>query len=98
MSLIGVPIPASISRWVPSLVTRVTTFPTGIRPVVKALPMIIDAGVEALHPIQAMAAGMDAERLARDFGNDLIFMGGVDTQRLLPFGTTVAYVCHCPVP
>ncbi len=55
--------------------------------VVKALPDIIDAGVEALHPIQAKAAGMSAKRLADEFGNDLIFMGGVDTQELLPFGT-----------
>ena len=55
--------------------------------ITKALPMIIDAGVEAVHPIQAKAAGMDAERLAEEFGKDLVFMGGVDTQDLLPFGT-----------
>lgn len=52
-----------------------------------ALPMIIDAGVDAIHPMQAKAAGMDAVTLKREFGNDLIFMGGVDTQHLLPFGT-----------
>lgn len=55
--------------------------------IVKALPMIIDAGVEAVHPIQARAAGMDAGTLAREYGADLVFMGGVDTQELLPFGT-----------
>ena len=54
--------------------------------VVKAIPDIIDAGVEALHPIQAKAAGMEAKRLYDEFGKDLIFMGGVDTQVLLPFG------------
>lgn len=54
--------------------------------IVKALPMIIEAGVEAVHPIQAKAAGMDAKRLAGEFGRDLVFMGGVDTQELLPFG------------
>lgn len=52
-----------------------------------ALPMIINAGVEAVHPIQAKAAGMDAISLNREFGKDLVFMGGVDTQQLLPFGT-----------
>ncbi len=57
--------------------------------IVKALPMIIDAGVDAVHPIQAKAAGMEAKRLAREFGKELIFMGGVDTQELLPFGTPV---------
>ena len=55
--------------------------------ITKALPMIIEAGVEAVHPIQAKAAGMEAERLAKEFGGDLVFMGGVDTQDLLPFGT-----------
>lgn len=55
--------------------------------IVKALPMIINAGVEAIHPIQAKAAGMDANILALEYGNDLVFMGGVDTQDLLPFGT-----------
>ena len=55
--------------------------------IVKALPMIIDAGVTAIHPIQAKAAGMEAEKLMAEFGKDLIFMGGVDTQELLPFGT-----------
>lgn len=56
--------------------------------VVKALPMIIDAGVVALHPIQAKAAGMEAEKLVKEYGKDLVFMGGVDTQELLPFGTS----------
>ncbi len=55
--------------------------------IVKALPMIINAGSRQYIPIQAKAAGMSAERLAREFGGDLVFMGGVDTQDLLPFGT-----------
>lgn len=53
----------------------------------KIIPLLIDAGVDVLHPIQVKASGMDAEILAREFGNDIIFMGGVDTQELLPFGT-----------
>ena len=51
------------------------------------IPTFIDIGIDALHPIQAKAKGMDAEKLAREFGKDLIFIGGVDTQQLLPFGT-----------
>ena len=47
------------------------------------IPDLIEAGVEALHPIQAKAANMDAERLQREFGNDLCFIGGIDTQDLL---------------
>ena len=30
---------------------------------------------------------MDAENLAKNFNNDLVFIGGIDTQDLLPFGT-----------
>jgi uroporphyrinogen decarboxylase len=53
----------------------------------RIIPQLIDAGVEILHPIQALAKNMDADNLAKKYGNDLIFMGGVDTQQLLPFGT-----------
>ena len=40
-----------------------------------------------MHPIQAKAKDMDAENLTKHFKNDLVFIGGVDTQDLLPFGT-----------
>jgi uroporphyrinogen decarboxylase len=53
----------------------------------KTIPALIDAGVDGLHPLQALAKGMEAETLARKYGGDLIFIGGVDTQQLLPFGT-----------
>ena len=43
-------------------------------------------GVDAIHPIQALASGMDADELARDFGKDVSFCGGVDTQHLLVSG------------
>ncbi len=48
---------------------------------------LIDAGVECLHPIQALACGMDAETLARDFKGKITFMGGIDTQLLMTNGT-----------
>lgn len=54
--------------------------------VAKLIPDFIDIGIEGLHPLQAKAAGMQAENLAQ-YKNDLFFMGGVDTQELLPFGT-----------
>ena len=53
----------------------------------KIIPMLIDIGVDALHPIQAKACGMDADSLSKEYGRDLVFVGGVDTQELLPFGT-----------
>ena len=33
--------------------------------IVKVIPLLIEAGMDALHPLQARAAGMDAENLAR---------------------------------
>ena len=51
------------------------------------IPSLVDMGVDVLHPIQAKACGMEPDKLQREFGNDLVFMGGVDTQELLPFKT-----------
>lgn len=53
----------------------------------RVIPRLIDAGVDALHPIQAQAANMDAKTLAREFGGKIVFVGGVDTQQLLPNAT-----------
>ena len=53
----------------------------------KIIPGFIDAGIDALHPLQAKAANMDAETLARDFKGKLAFVGGIDTQDLLVHGT-----------
>lgn len=51
----------------------------------KIIPGLLDAGIDALHPLQARAAGMDAASLAARFGDEIAFVGGVDTQDLLPF-------------
>jgi len=48
---------------------------------------LIDAGVHCLHPLQAKAADMDAVTLARDFKGRITFMGGIDAQQLMTFGT-----------
>lgn len=53
----------------------------------RIIPDIIDMGVDVLHPIQAKAAHMDAEHLHAAYGSKIIFLGGVDTQQLLPFGS-----------
>ena len=55
--------------------------------IVRAIPMLIEAGVDAIHPIQALAHGMDPESLKEKFGDVVSFCGGVDTQELLPNGT-----------
>ena len=52
------------------------------------LPDLIDAGLDAINPVQVSCKGMDAEGLKRDFGCALTFWGGgCDTQRVLPYGT-----------
>jgi uroporphyrinogen decarboxylase len=57
----------------------------GIAPLI---PFLIDGGVDAIHPVQPMAAGMgDRRRLKREFGREIAFWGGFDQQQVLPFGT-----------
>lgn len=52
------------------------------------LPDLIDAGVDAINPVQFNAAKMDSKNLKDEFGEKLTFWGGgVDTQNVLPFGT-----------
>lgn len=53
----------------------------------KVIPLLIDAGIDALHPLQARASNMDAVTLAREFKNDIAFVGGVDVQHLLIHAT-----------
>lgn len=52
-----------------------------LRPII---PDLIEMGVNVLNPVQANCPGMDALELKREFGARLTFMGGVDTQELLP--------------
>lgn len=51
------------------------------------LPDLIACGVEILNPIQPGAFRMEPERLKADFGAQLTFHGGFDTQNVLPFGS-----------
>ncbi len=53
----------------------------------RVIPALIDAGIDALHPLQAKASGMDARTLFREYGSDIAFVGGVDTQELLVTGS-----------
>jgi len=47
----------------------------------------IEAGVDILNPIQPRAAMMNIENIKREVGNRLVLHGGIDVQRVLPFGT-----------
>lgn len=52
------------------------------------MPLFIESGFDVINPVQTSAKGMDPVFLKREFGKDITFWGGgVDTQRILPFGT-----------
>lgn len=50
------------------------------------IPDLIEIGVNALNPIQVSANNMETKKLKQEFGNQLCFWGGIDTQTVLPFG------------
>ena len=57
----------------------------GVQPLLRHL---IEAGLDAINPVQISCAGMDPRGLKRDFGDDLTFWGGgCDTHRILSEGT-----------
>ena len=48
------------------------------------VPYLIEAGVDALNPVQVSAGGMNPADLVREYGKDIAFWGGgVDTQHAL---------------
>ena len=51
------------------------------------LPDLVGMGIDVLNPVQANCPGMAMPGLKRDFGASLCFHGGIDNQRVLPFGT-----------
>ena len=51
------------------------------------IPDLIEAGVDVIHPIQALAKGMEPKGLKEAFGDKVSFCGGVDAQHLLVNGT-----------
>jgi uroporphyrinogen decarboxylase len=59
------------------------------------LPDLIDAGLDAINPVQISCRGMEARGLKADFGKDIVFWGGgCDTQTILPQGTPAAVRDH----
>jgi len=52
------------------------------------IPELIELGVDILNPIQHRCPGMERTSLKKDFGDKLVFHGGIENQQILPFGTT----------
>lgn len=56
--------------------------------IVPLLPCLIDAGFDIINPVQINAKDMNPRILKEEFGSELTFWGGgIDTQKILPFGT-----------
>ncbi len=59
------------------------------------LPSLIDAGLDAINPVQITCAGMNPKRLKAEFGEYITFWGGgCDTQQILPDETPKAVRAH----
>ena len=55
----------------------------------------IEAGFDIINPVQINATGMDPVLLKEKYGDQLVFWGGgVDTQKVLPFGTPGEVKAH----
>ena len=54
--------------------------------IVKIIPDMIAAGIDVLNPVQWRCKDMDREQIKRNYGDQLIFHGGVDNQYTLAFG------------
>ena len=58
--------------------------------IMKRVPQLVEIGLDALNPIE-IKAGMDLKALKRDFGDKLVFHGGVDAlimdkpDKVIPF-------------
>jgi uroporphyrinogen decarboxylase len=56
---------------------------------------LIDAGLDAINPVQVNAAGMDARALKREYGRRLTFWGGgCDTRDVLPHASPEQVASH----
>jgi len=55
--------------------------------IAEIIPDLIELEVDAIHPIQALAAGMSASELKEKYDGKTSFCGGVDAQNLLVNGT-----------
>ncbi len=55
--------------------------------IIPIIPDFIEIGLDILNPLQPLAKDMDPDFLKQNFGDSLIFFGGIDIQDLLPHGT-----------
>ncbi len=83
-----------INNWIHEN-TRWKTFKHSCGAVEPFMERFIEAGFDIINPVQINAAGMDPVLLKEKYGDRLTFWGGgVDTQKVLPFGTPEEVKAH----
>lgn len=83
-----------INNWIHEN-TRWKTFKHSCGAVEPFMEHFIEAGFDIINPVQVNAAGMDPVLLKEKYGSRLVFWGGgVDTQKVLPFGTVEEVKAH----
>ncbi len=55
--------------------------------IIPIIPDFIEIGLDILNPLQPLAKDMEPNFLKENFGDSIIFFGGIDIQDLLPHGT-----------
>jgi hypothetical protein len=76
-----------INDWIHSH-TNWKTFKHSCGAIEPLIETFIDVGFDIINPVQISAAGMDPRHLKSTYGDRIVFWGGgVDTQRVLAFGT-----------
>jgi hypothetical protein len=81
------PFYTQINQWIHAN-TPWKTFIHSCGSILPLIPDIIEAGFDILNPVQTSAVNMDPLVLKERFGDQVTFWGGgVETQRVLPFGT-----------
>jgi len=51
------------------------------------IPLMIERGLDVLQSLQPEASDMDPRKLKAEFGDRLVFHGGISIQKTMPFGT-----------
>ncbi len=81
------PFHARVNEWIHTH-TKWKSFIHSCGSIWRLLDDIVDAGFDAVNPVQTSAAEMDPVALKQKYGGRVTFWGGgVDTQKVLPFGT-----------
>ncbi len=63
--------------------------------ITEIIPLLIEAGVEILDPIQVTAEGMNPADLKNRFAKQIVFHGAIDTQQVLPNAAPDQIRTHC---